>query len=98
LWHSDAKISFLAHAAQFKTAAANNTILAPAKTMADMQQIILNDYIDAALSLFFIGVVVAVAVIASLRIKQAWQSHQNHSAETPAVYRSSTPIKEHAHA
>jgi carbon starvation protein len=98
LWHSDAKISFLAHATQFKTAAANNTILAPAKTMADMQQIILNDYIDAALSLFFIGVVVSVAVIASLRIKQAWQSHQAHSAETPAVYRSSTPTKEHAHA
>ncbi len=60
LFSSDPKVGFLAHAAKFADAAARGEVLAPAKTMAEMQRIIFNDRIDAALIALFLGVVVSI--------------------------------------
>ncbi|MEG8015194.1 carbon starvation CstA family protein [Sphingomonas sp. 22R3R2A-7] len=60
LFSSDPKVGFLAHASKFADAAARGEILAPAKTMAEMQRIIFNDRIDAALIALFLGVVVSI--------------------------------------
>ncbi|MEG8020682.1 carbon starvation CstA family protein [Sphingomonas aerolata] len=60
LFSSDPKVGFLAHASKFAEAAARGEIRAPAKTMAEMQRIIFNDRIDAALIALFLGVVVSI--------------------------------------
>ncbi len=50
-------IGFLAHAAKFGTALAGGHVLAPAKTVADMRQVLFNDYVDCGLTALFMGVV-----------------------------------------
>jgi len=62
LFSADAKVGFLAHAAKFSGAAGRGEVLAPAKSMAEMRQIIFNDRIDAALVAIFLFVVLAVLV------------------------------------
>ncbi len=62
LFSSDVKVGFLAHASKFADAGASGQILAPAKTMAEMQRIVFNDRIDAALIALFLGVVVSILV------------------------------------
>jgi carbon starvation protein len=49
LFDPDPKIGFLAHANKYADAIAAGKLLAPAKSVAQMQQIVLNDRIDAAL-------------------------------------------------
>ena len=60
LFSADAKVGFLAHAAKFSAAADAGEILSPAKSMAEMQRIIFNDRIDAALVALFLAVVLAL--------------------------------------
>ena len=62
LFSADAKVGFLAHAARFSDAAGRGEVLAPAKSMGEMRQIIFNDRIDAALVAIFLFVVLAVLV------------------------------------
>ena len=62
LFSADAKVGFLAHAARFSGAAGRGEVLAPAKSMGEMRQIIFNDRIDAALVAIFLFVVLAVLV------------------------------------
>ena len=50
---ADPKVGFLAHAAKFDAAVARSEVLAPARSIADMRAIVLNDRIDAALTLLF---------------------------------------------
>ncbi len=56
------KIGFLAHAAKYKSAMDRGELLAPAKVMGQMQQIVFNDYVDATLCAFFMAVVVSILV------------------------------------
>ncbi|WP_328590717.1 carbon starvation CstA family protein [Gottfriedia acidiceleris] len=65
LFHPLPKIGFLAHAKVFKDVDAG-TILAPATSKAQMNQIILNDYIDATICGLFM-VIVLLVLIASIR-------------------------------
>ncbi len=60
LFSADAKVGFLAHAAKFSAAAQAGEVLAPAKSMQEMQRIIFNDRIDAALVALFLAVVLAL--------------------------------------
>jgi carbon starvation protein len=53
-------IGFLAHAAKYGAAAANGTLLAPAHSQAQMQQIILNDRVDVSLTTLFMAVVIVM--------------------------------------
>jgi carbon starvation protein CstA len=54
------KIGFLAHARTYSDALANGSLLAPAKSVAEMQAIVRNDTIDAALAGAFMLLVVAM--------------------------------------
>jgi carbon starvation protein A len=47
LFHSDPRVSFLAHAGKYSDALAKNEVLAPAKDIGEMSQIIFNDKINA---------------------------------------------------
>jgi carbon starvation protein len=60
LFSADAKVGFLAHAAKFSAAADAGTVLNPAKSMAEMQRIIFNDRVDAALVALFLAVVLSL--------------------------------------
>jgi len=59
LLHPDPKIGFLAASRRFADAAARGEVIAPAKTLGDMQRVALNNSIDAALCVLFIGVLLA---------------------------------------
>ena len=62
LFHADPKIGFLANADKFGTALASGEVLAPAKTLQDMQRIVFNNQLDAALCVLFMSVVVLMVV------------------------------------
>ena len=47
IFHSDPRIGFLALAHKFSDAAAEGTVLAPAKSIAEMQRVAFNNYLDA---------------------------------------------------
>ncbi|MCJ2038009.1 carbon starvation protein A, partial [Methylobacterium sp. J-059] len=61
IFSADPKIGFLAHAERYASALAEGKVLAPAKDLGQMGQIVLNDRIDAVLAALFIGLVVAIA-------------------------------------
>jgi carbon starvation protein len=59
MFHPDPKIGFIAHAQKYGDALARGEILAPAKSVAQMRQVIVNDWINAGLCALFITVVLA---------------------------------------
>ena len=61
IFSADPKIGFLAHAERYAGAIAEGKVLAPAKDLGQMSQIVLNDRIDTVLAALFIGLVVAIA-------------------------------------
>jgi carbon starvation protein len=71
LFHPNPAIGFLSHAGKFSDALAAGTILAPAKTVEEMNRIIFNDYVDAVLCGLFIAVVLSMVVYGILAIRKA---------------------------
>nr|WP_279663762.1 carbon starvation CstA family protein [Ectobacillus ponti] len=67
LFHADVKIGFLSHAKKFQGQLDAGKVLAPAKNVEQMKQIIFNDYVDAALCAIFMVVVLAV-LFSAIRI------------------------------
>ncbi|HEX6592774.1 MAG TPA: carbon starvation CstA 5TM domain-containing protein, partial [Moraxellaceae bacterium] len=74
LFHDNPKIGFLAHASKFSAAYERGEVLAPAKDLAQMQQVILNDRIDAALCVIFLGVVLSMLGFA---LRAMWLALRN---------------------
>ena len=64
-------IGFLAHAARFGNAMTAGTVLAPAKTMHQMSQIVFNDYVDATLAGVFAALVVTMVVYGIIHCRKA---------------------------
>ena len=89
IFHENVKVGFLAHAEKFRTALDAGTVLAPAKSLAQMRQVIFNDYLDAALAGFFMVVVVAVLFYGLRTAMRARGEGQPTSQESPFV---ATPI------
>ncbi len=83
VFHANPRIGFLAHADKYGAAAAKGEVLAPAKDMAVMNQIVFNDYLDATLALIFMFVVVAVLVFAIRTCLQALKSDKPTVCEMP---------------
>ncbi len=71
IFHPDPKIGFLAHAAKFSAAAAKGEALAPAKSLAQMQQVIFNDYVDTALCGIFLTLVLSMLCFGLVSIRAA---------------------------
>ncbi len=74
IFHTDPRIGFLSHAERFSGAIARGEVLAPAKTMEQMHQIVFNDRIDAALAGFFVLVVVSIMVFGIASCWRAWRA------------------------
>jgi len=62
IFDANPRVGFLAHADKYAAALGDGKLLAPAKSMAQMQQIVFNDYLDASLAGFFMVVVLSVLV------------------------------------
>jgi len=71
LFHPNPAIGFLSHAGKFSDTLAAGQLMAPAKTVDEMQRIIFNDYVDAALCGLFIAVVLAMVVYGVAAIRKA---------------------------
>ncbi|MFC2306740.1 MAG: carbon starvation CstA family protein, partial [Neisseria elongata] len=87
LFHSDPRVSFLAHAGKFQTALDEGKVLPPAKDIGEMSQIIFNDYINAGLTALFLSVVVVVAIYGLRTALKARKVAWPTAKEIPAVYR-----------
>jgi len=60
IFSADPAVSFLAHARLFSDAADRGEVLAPAKSMEEMQRIIFNDWVDLTLCAVFLVVVLSL--------------------------------------
>lgn len=76
------KIGFLANAARFAAAAGRGEVLAPAKSVEQMQQVIFNNYLDAALCGLFILVVLSVALFGIRACLKARAANRPTACET----------------
>ena len=86
IFDANPKIGFLAHAAKYQAALAEGKVLAPAKSIEQMQQVIFNDYLDAGLAAFFMVVVVSVLVFGVRTALAAWNASRPTHNESPAQY------------
>ncbi len=71
LFDPNPAIGFLAHRARFSAALVEGKVLAPAKSVADMHAILVNDAVDAALCAIFVAVVVAMLFYGIAAIRRA---------------------------
>jgi carbon starvation protein len=85
MFHADPKIGFLAHASKYQAAIDEGKILAPAKSMAQMQQVVFNDYLDAGLAGFFVIVVLSVLVFGIRTVLLARANNLPTVKESPVV-------------
>lgn len=85
IFHENPKIGFLAHAAKYSAAASEGNVIAPAKSPAQMQQIIVNDYVDATLAAIFMAVLLSVLFFGIRACLQALRTTHPTSVETEAV-------------
>ncbi|MCC3717999.1 carbon starvation protein A [Rouxiella badensis] len=82
IFHQSPSIGFLAQANKFSAGIDNGIIIKPAKTIADMHTIVLNNQINAALCGFFMLVAVTMLVSAFFVIRRALKSPQPTVHET----------------
>ncbi|KKC45313.1 MULTISPECIES: carbon starvation CstA family protein [Acinetobacter] len=86
IFHENPKIGFLAQAHKVSDAIARGEIIKPAKSIAEMQTIVMSNQINAVLCGFFM-IVAIVMVIASIGIiRRALASPKPTVNEAPAVY------------
>ncbi len=86
LLHPDVKIGFLAHARKYQDALTAGDLLAPAKTAGDMHRIIINDYVNSALTAGFLFVVLTMVVYGVRACLKARRNSQPTVVEQPAAH------------
>ena len=85
IFDSNPAQGFLAQAHKYQDAIASGTITAPAKSVAQMQQIVVNAYVNTGLTVLFLFVVFAILAYAIKTIVVARRSPQRTDRETPYV-------------
>jgi carbon starvation protein len=81
VFHPDPNVGFISHAFKYADAIAAGQVLAPAKSVAEMTRIMVNDYIDATLAALFVLVVAATVIYAVINIWKALASPQATAVE-----------------
>ena len=85
LFSDDVRIGFLAHAQKFSDALAAGEVLAPAKNIADMSRIVQNDYVNSALTVLLMGLVVALIALGTRAAFRGWRDGNVSTQESPYV-------------
>jgi carbon starvation protein CstA len=83
LFDPNPAVGFLALADKYETALAAGQILAPAKSFAQMENVILNAYTNAVLSALFLFVVFSILFYAVKVGRKAWVHTERTDKETP---------------
>ncbi len=87
IFSPDPRVGFIALARKFSDAAAQGTVLAPAKSIAEMQRVAFNNYLDAVVCAFFVVLVVAMCFFAVKIGLEAWRKAMPTAVETPYLPR-----------
>jgi carbon starvation protein len=87
IFHEKPSIGFLAQAKKFSNGIEQGTLIAPAKTLKDMETIVFSNQINAALCAFFMLVAVTMLVSAFFVIRRALNASQPTVKESPIVLR-----------
>jgi carbon starvation protein CstA len=93
LFDANPAIGFLSHARKFSAAVAEGKVLAPAKTLEEMQRVIVNDYVDAGLTAIFVAVVLAMIVAGIATIRKALADPNASTRETGDDMPGMQPVK-----
>ena len=83
VFHVNPKIGFFALANRFQEALDKGEILAPAKSVEQMKQIVFNNNLDAWLAIFFIFVVLSILFYTVICCLKALKDNKPSSCETP---------------
>jgi len=78
-------VGFVAQAKKYQAAIADGQLLGTAKSAAQMQQVVVNSYVNTALTALFLFVVFSVLVYAVKAILKARRSSERTDRETPFV-------------
>jgi len=87
IFHEKPSIGFLAQAKKFGKGIDQGIVIAPAKTVADMQTIVISNQINAGLCAFFMLVAVTMLIAAFFAIRRALHSDTPTVRESPIVLR-----------
>ena len=82
MFHDNPAIGFLAHARKFRDALASGEILAPAKSLEQMNRIVFNDIVVASLCGLFMAVVLAMVIAGAITIRRALADPKPSARET----------------
>lgn len=85
LFSKDPGVGFLAQANRYRDAIASGQLLPPSKDFDAMQQVMINNYVNAALTVLFMGVVVSVLFYSIGAIRKARATPVRTDRETPFV-------------
>ncbi|HEX8478269.1 MAG TPA: carbon starvation CstA family protein [Telluria sp.] len=91
IFDANIRVGFVAHAHKFQDALDRGELLSPAKDVAQMRQIIFNDYVDASMAGFFMVVVLAVLFYGVRTAMRARRDNLPSSQETPFVASPAVP-------
>jgi carbon starvation protein len=83
IFDANPRIGFLAHADKYKEAIANSQIMAPAKSIAQMQQVIVNDYVNASLAALFMLVLISILIFGGRTVVRARAAGRPTAREAP---------------
>lgn len=86
IFHENPKIGFLAQANKFSDGIAQGTLIAPAKSLADMQTIAMSNQINAGLCAFFMLVAIVMLIASIGVIRRALKNPLPSVHEAKAVY------------
>lgn len=86
-------ISFTAAAQKYAQAIADGKLLAPAKTAEEMQRIVTNNYVDAALTGIFMLLILTMLAFTIRAIVRAWNINHPTAHEEPYVALGTVPSR-----
>ncbi|MDU7869588.1 MAG: carbon starvation CstA 5TM domain-containing protein, partial [Pantoea sp.] len=87
IFHEKPSIGFLAQASKFRKGLDEGVLIAPAKTVADMQTIVFSNQINAAMCGFFMLVAVTMLIAAFFVIRKALRSNLPTTHESTVALR-----------
>ncbi len=86
VFSSTPSVGFLAHAAKYREAIAAGQVLAPAKDLAQMRQIVFNDMVDATMAFIFVALVVSMIYFSVRACLDAYRARGWTARETPEEF------------
>ncbi|MBE2292891.1 MAG: carbon starvation protein A, partial [Xanthomonadaceae bacterium] len=93
IFDANPALGFLAQARKYQAAIADGQMLGTAKSVGQMQQVMVNSYINATLTALFLLVVLSVLAYSIKTILVARRNPQRTDRETPFVALSDEQVK-----